>query len=127
MAHIRKRERPGRQSLYEVRYLDPAGKERSRSFKRRADAERWLSGNEVAKREGSWVDPQRLKVHFADWSDHFMATGLWKAKTRNDYESLLRCWILPTLGSMQLGRIDQVAVKEWVATMHKGGLTQIRV
>src|SRR5919108_2375898 len=121
MAHIRKRERPGRETLYEVRYLDPAGNERSKSFKRKGDAERWMSGNEVAKLEGSWVDPQRLKVQFEDWTGHVMATGLWKAKTRADYESLLRVLILPTFGSMPLGRIDQVAVKEWVAVLHNRG------
>lgn len=127
MAHVRKRERPGRQTIYEVRYLDPAGNERSRSFKRKGDAERWLSGNEVAKHEGSWVDPQRLKVQFQDWTEHFMATGLWKAKTRSDYEGLLRVLILPAFGSMPLGRIDQVAVKEWVAGMHKRGLSPYRI
>jgi integrase len=127
MAHVRKKERPGRQTLYEVRYFDPAGRERSKSFKRRGDAERWLAANEVAKHSGSWVDPEHLKVRFVDWAAHFMATGLWKPKTRNDYESLLRCWILPALGPVPLGRIDQVAIKEWVATMHKHGLSPYRI
>ncbi len=127
MAHIRKRERPGRQTVYEVRYLDPAGNERSKSFKRKGEAERWLSGNEVAKQDGSWIEPERLKVRFDGWSEHFMATGLWKAKTRFDYEGLLRALILPTFGSMPLGRIDQIAVKEWVAAMHKRGLSPYRI
>jgi hypothetical protein len=81
----------------------------------------------VAKQEGSWVDPQRLKVEFEDWTEHFMATGLWKAKTRADYEGLLRVLILPTFGAMALGRIDQVAVKEWVAALHKRGLSPYRI
>src|SRR5437764_8243695 len=114
MAHIRKRERAGRQTLYEVRYLDPAGNERSRSFKRKGDAERWLSGNEVAKHDGSWVDPQRLKVQFRDWTEHFMANGLWKEKTRVDYEGLLRVLNLPTFASIPLRRIAHVDTKEWV-------------
>jgi integrase len=127
MAHVQKRARPGRQTIYYVRYHDPSGRERTKAFKRKADAERWLSDNEVAKRDGSWVDPERLRLPLAEWAEHFMATGLWKPKTRIDYESLLRSRILPTMGSVPIGRIDQVAVKEWVAAMHNGGLSPYRI
>lgn len=127
MAHIQKRVRPGRQTIYYVRYHDPSGRERTKGFRRKVDAERWLSGNEVAKQDGTWVDPEHLRLPLVDWAEHFMATGLWKPKTRSDYESLLRSRILPALGSVPMGRIDQVVVKEWVAAMHNGGLSPYRV
>jgi integrase len=40
---------------------------------------------------------------------------------------LLRSRILPALGSIPLGGIDQVVVKEWVAAMHNGGLSPYRI
>jgi integrase len=127
LAHIQKRVRPGRQTIYYVRYHDPAGRERARAFKRKSEAERWLSSNEVAKLEGNWVDPQHLRVPLAHWAEHYMATGLWKPKTRNDYESLLRSRVLPSLGPLPLGRLDQVIIKSWVAEMHNEGLSAYRI
>jgi hypothetical protein len=41
MAHIERRARSGKVS-YRARYRDPAGRERSKSFGRKVDAERWL-------------------------------------------------------------------------------------
>ena len=43
MAHIQKRA-PGR---WRARYRDLAGRERSKTFDRRIDAERWLAGVEA--------------------------------------------------------------------------------
>ena len=39
-------------------YRGPDGKERSRLFDRRIDAERWLIGQEGRKLKGEWIDPQ---------------------------------------------------------------------
>jgi hypothetical protein len=56
MAHIERRVRGGKVS-YRARYRDPAGRERSKSFGRKVDAERWLTEIEHAKTRGSWTDP----------------------------------------------------------------------
>lgn len=50
MAHIedRRSQGPG----WRVRYRDPSGQERSKSFKRKAEAERFLIGNEAARLAG---------------------------------------------------------------------------
>ena len=45
MAHISRRQRNGRVT-YLARYIDPSGRERARSFTRRKDAERFLTGKE---------------------------------------------------------------------------------
>jgi hypothetical protein len=55
MAWIRKR--PGRSKPYEARWRDPDGRERSRSFARKLDAQRFLATVETAKLRGSYVDP----------------------------------------------------------------------
>lgn len=48
MAHIERRVRSGKVN-YRARYRDPAGRERSKSFSRKVDAERWVAEIEHAK------------------------------------------------------------------------------
>jgi hypothetical protein len=48
----------GDDPIYRVRYRDPAGRQRSRSFTRKVDAERWLVEVEGAKLTGRYIDPQ---------------------------------------------------------------------
>ena len=61
MASIEKRTRNGR-TTYRVRYRDPAGRQRSKVFTRKADADGWLTDNDYAKRHSGWVDPAAGKV-----------------------------------------------------------------
>ena len=49
---------------WRARYRDPAGRERSKSFTRKVDAERFLVSIEDAKLRGAYVDPQLGRVAF---------------------------------------------------------------
>ena len=49
MASVETRIRAGK-TTYRVRYRDPAGRQRSRVFDRKVDADGWLTDNEHAKR-----------------------------------------------------------------------------
>ena len=51
MSHIQKRA----DRRYRARWLDPDGRERSRTFTRKADAERHLAAVEGAKLSGAYV------------------------------------------------------------------------
>jgi len=66
MASVQKRVRNGRVT-YRVRYRDPAGRQRSQVFTRRADAQRFLSETENAKLKGTWTDPALGRVRFGEW------------------------------------------------------------
>jgi hypothetical protein len=65
MAHIDRRNRGGT-IRYVARYIDPTGRERSKSFTRRADAQKYLTEIEAAKLRGSWVDPAQGRTLFRD-------------------------------------------------------------
>jgi hypothetical protein len=58
MANIEKRQRDGGTS-YRVRYRTPAGAQRSKTFARKADAERFRATVESAKNTGTYIDPAR--------------------------------------------------------------------
>ena len=42
---------------YRAEYRDPFGRKRSRSFDRKADAQRWLAEQTTSIARGSYVDP----------------------------------------------------------------------
>src|SRR6476660_8998506 len=72
MAHVEKRG-PGR---WRARYRGPDGRERSHTFERRMDAERWLVREQSARAKGEWVDPAVRRVTVGELGDKLLATKL---------------------------------------------------
>ena len=85
MGHIqRRKDRPG----WRARYVGLDGHERSRTFRRKADAERFLTQVEADKVRGEWADPKLGKITFAEWSGEWLRTAVHrKPKTRAGHES----------------------------------------
>jgi integrase len=117
MAHIERRVRNGT-VRYRARYRDPAGRERSKSFDRKVDAERWLADVQHAKSRGAWTDPALGKVRFADWLQAWWATTTnLRPTTRARDETLLRLYAVPRFGDKPLAAISQLEVRAWVAEL----------
>ena len=47
---------------YRARYRDPCGQLTSRSFTRKADAQRFVREMEVKRERGAWIDPARRSL-----------------------------------------------------------------
>jgi hypothetical protein len=103
---------------WRARYRGPDGRERSKTFRRKVDADRFLATTEADKARGSWIDPALGRLSFTDWTERYLQTVVHlKPKTRAGYESLLRTHITPTFGRVSLNRVDGVAVRQWVASL----------
>jgi integrase len=128
MAHVERRPRPGR-SVWRARYRAPDGRERSKSFARRADAERFLTGVESSKLRGEWVDPALGRTRLADWLDTWLETvrPTLKPKTVLGYRSLIRSRIVPALGDARLASLRPSDVQMWIAAMEGAGLSASRI
>lgn len=125
MGSIRKR--PDRPKPYLARYRDPDRRERSKSFRRKVDAEHWLSEREREKYRGEWVDPDLARTTFSEWSERWWGTTAHlKPYTRAGYESLLRVQILPRFGERALVGIRPVDVGEWLSDLRASGLSVSR-
>jgi integrase len=112
---------------WRARYRDPSGRERSKSFARKADAERFLVSVEDAKLRGAYVDPAAGKIAFSEWAERwFNTTAALRHTTRRDYRKLLDQQVLPAFASYSLAGIDALAVREWLAEMVAGGLSARR-
>jgi integrase len=127
MGHIERRVWSGKAS-YRARYRDPAGRERSKSFRRKADAERWLAEIEHAKGRGTWTDPALGRTRFDDWLASWWATTTnLRPTTRTRDELVLRLYAHPRFGKVPLAAITQVDVRTWVAELSARGLTPATV
>lgn len=123
MGHIQKRRR-GQSQDWRARYIAPDGRERSKSFARKIDAERFLAEIEVDKARGTWTDPALAEIDFGEWAATWMCTTTHlKPKTRRGYDSMLRNHILPTFGAVRICDIRPVAVRAWLSQLMAKGLS----
>ena len=118
--------RPDRPKPWRARYRGPDGREHSKSFARRVDADRWLRLELAAADRGLWVDPTAGDVLFGEWVEDWSAGLTVKPKTAAGYRSLLESRVLPTFGAVPLRRITPVMVRAWVAEMADEGLSASR-
>ena len=102
-------------SGWQVRWRDPAGRQRTKSFKRKTDAKQFANRVEVEKQRGTYVDPQLGKLLFADWAHEWLQTKInLRASSWTRDESYLRNHVMPTFGNIALARIDKLLVQAWV-------------
>jgi integrase len=132
MAHIRKHSRRGkdggRRAAYEVRYRDPSRRERSRTFPRRIDAERFAATIDTDVAHGQYIDPILGKMSFADFSREWLVTtGHLKPKTREGYESILRTHLLPAFGDQPIAKIRPVEVGQFFSGLAAAGMSVSRL
>ena len=97
------------------RYRDSSGRERSKTFPTKGQATAWAQEQERRIRRGEWTDPSMSRVDVGEWSNRWLSTLVVKPKTRESYESLLRCHVLPRWGGMRLDQITLADVKAWIA------------
>jgi integrase len=107
---------PGDQETIRARWRDLSGKEHSKKFPRKLDAERFLAKVEGDKLKGSYVDPDAGRTLFRVVAERWYTTtkGL-QPPTRRDYRSLLDVWILPRFGALPVAAIDTLLIEEWLA------------
>jgi integrase len=128
MASIEKRIRNGRKT-WRAHYRTPAGAQRSKSFARKVDAERFLAGVENSKVIGSYVDPMLARVTVGAWAQRWLdGQGHLKPTTRSRYEGIVRKHLHPTWDRITLANVSHSDVQAWVtdlsqrhspATVHK--------
>ena len=128
MASITKRSTAQGDNRYDVRYRDPAGKVRTRTFRRRKDADRFSSTTEAELITGGWIDPNAGRLTFADWWPMWWETTVnLRPTTRARDESYARNHVIPEFGAYPLATIDHTMITAWVARLSKAGLAPATV
>ncbi len=121
MASVEKRTRNGQVRWY-ARYRDPSGQQRTKTFDRKADAERFLTTIESSKLRGAYVDPARAKATVGTIAEQWMRGKInLKATTRARYDAALSVHVLPRWASVPLVRVEHGDVQAWLADLMAAG------
>lgn len=64
--------RPGRPRPWRARYRGVDGRQRSNSFERKIDAERWLRTELASIDRGEWEDPDMRRITWAEYSSQLL-------------------------------------------------------
>ena len=96
MADVQKRTNKSGEVRWDVRYRDDTRRQRKRGFERKLDAQRFARSVGTDLLRGDWIDRRRGPEPFGLWADMWLETlGNRKPKTRESYESIVRCYLLP--------------------------------
>ncbi|MGH8973297.1 MAG: tyrosine-type recombinase/integrase [Acidimicrobiia bacterium] len=109
---------------YEVRLRGVDGKERSRTFRTKREAERYERAQHMAIDQGLWVDPRSGRVTLGSWTVEWQRTVVHlRPTTRRIYDANLRNHILPELGDIELAKLTPSMLRAWLAglTTKMGG------
>ncbi len=111
--------RYGTGKRWQVRYRDPAGQSRNRSFDRKSDAERFQV--ELAGRllQGSYVDRNRGRIPFGEYASAWLRRQLFSETSRAAVEMRFRVHVLPTWADVPLVNIRPVDVQDWLITLSR--------
>jgi integrase len=103
---------------YRVRWRTPDGRSRSKTLKRRVDAERFRTGVEHAKDVGTYMDPGRSKITVKAWTTQWLAaqTHL-KPSTLARYRGIVDAHIVPRWGGTNLYQVSHADVQKWISSI----------
>jgi integrase len=121
MAHVQRRG-----ERWQARYRGPDGKERSRRFDRKVDAERWVATETADVARGSWIDPAAGKMTLGTFADRWLATvAHLRPSTRSRYGSL--CKHMGALAELPLAAVHPLAIQGRLSAMLAAGLSETTV
>jgi integrase len=107
---------------WRARYRGLDGREHSKHFDRKADAEKFQAIQKAAVARGDWINPAGGAITFAEWSKEWLKTKSVRPKTLVGYESTLGVHLIPRWGTYRLRHIGHVEIAQWLRELLDGGL-----
>lgn len=114
----------GKKNRWRARYVDDQGREHTKAFARKADAQAWLDNDVTAKfANGTYVAPQAGRVTvatvYASWST---AQGHISPKTAATRRSAWSSRVEPRWGDVAVVDVKTAAIRAWVSKMVTEGV-----
>lgn len=116
---LEKTERYGIGNRYRVRYLDPEGNEKSKTFpdRQKKRAEDFLIEVESDKREGKYIDPRAGQVSFGEIARKWLDSQTADYTSRERFETRVNVHMLPHFGQKPIGSIKPSDVQTWLRSL----------
>ena len=106
--------RHGRGRRWAARYRDDLGQQRSPTFKKKVDAERYLARIQTDLSRGTYIDPKAGKITVREFAQQWLGGLTNDPSTRRVVELRIRLHVLPALGDLQLKALKPSAVQSWL-------------
>ena len=111
----------GPRKRWRARYVDDLGREHSKSFDRKADAQRWLDKQTAAIVGGTHVAPRDSRITLSAWI-YLWLEGYGKNRASTVRQARTHIvHIREGLGTAQLGAIKDVHISRWLAELKAAG------
>lgn len=114
----------GKGDRYKVRYLDHAGRERSKTFpdRQKKAADDYLNEVEGDLRRGTYIDPAAGKITFQEFGDRWIRSAPVDESTREATALRLRLHVYPYFGTKNVDSIRPTDLREWLHALQEKGL-----
>jgi integrase len=88
-----------------------------------------MSGSEVSKGRGEWVDPALGRIPLGEWANMWLRAvrPALKPKTTLSYASLINSRLTPIIGEYPIAALAPMDVQSWINEMHSDGLSASRI
>ncbi|MDQ4129999.1 MAG: site-specific integrase [Actinomycetota bacterium] len=121
MASVTKRQL-ARGVAFDVRYRDPTGRPRLKTFRRADEARAFAKTVEADVVRGDYLNPTLARTKFEHWATEWLkSTADLRPKTRVGYESMLRVNVVPYFEGWRVGRIETLHVRQFLAELRAQG------
>jgi integrase len=123
MASVNKRSTADGSPRYDVRYRLPSGAARMKTFRTKKEAARFAAVVEADKARGGLLDPRAGRVSVAHYAAQWLdGRPTLRPRTVIEYRGVLDRHVLPSLGAVDLGRLDVATVRAWHAKLLRAGV-----
>ena len=99
---------------WRARYRDLDGREHSRHFARKVDAQRWLDSVTADIVTGRYVDPRAGRTTVEEFGRRWLDAQVFDVSTRANVTSRLNVHVFPHLGHLELREVKPSTVQAWV-------------
>lgn len=112
-------DRHGKGRRWQARYHDADGRERTKDFERKQDAERFLAMITADVLRGAYVDPNAGKVSFADFATRWLEAQTFGDSSREATEIRLRLHANAHFGRRELRSIKPSTIQAWLRKLQQ--------
>lgn len=102
---------------WQANWREPSGRQRSKTFATKKEANAFLADMESSKSRGAYVSPHAGRTLFGDHAQRWMASWNTEATTRARDTSIMRNHVIPQWGDWPLAKIDHLALQTWVSEL----------
>lgn len=104
---------------YRVNYRDPSGSQRSKTFKRRRDAERFRSEVATDIARGSYRDPKSGRVTFKQYAEEWRSLRVVSYTTKEIERNQLERHVYPHIGNVPLEALTPTRLQALVKALEQ--------